>query len=115
MIDPSMDFRVTVRKSETSGSVVVARGIIDNLGRAEVGIPVHLINKVGIVDTVLTFVQKHKRIRRTWLKNVRHLSINDPIISGSPVTLVFCLRGITVAADPIIHGNASHTRNSLPC
>ena len=76
-IPPFVNFRVAIREGKARRAVVIAGREIYDPRRCWTGIAIHLGDKVAIIDTVLTFVQKHERHGGSGAEYLRQLPIDD--------------------------------------
>src|SRR5947209_2081207 len=86
--------------------------IVDDFGRSQIWISIHFDHVISVVDAVLALVQNDIRVRGTGILHLGQFTINHPsstISKTSPVAR----SGITVAANPVAHGHAARTRNTL--
>src|ERR1017187_2102663 len=103
-----MDFRVAIRKRESSGpSVVTSRKIDHHPTSRLIGPAIHAAAPFAVVDAVASFIQEHDGHRRPWFYHLAHLLIL--LVTSTPGNPI-CVR----AVKPTEHRNAALPRKGLP-
>src|SRR2546429_9434266 len=79
LVQPALDFRVTVGERKSARAIVITRGQIVETGLARlVGPTGHVGGEIADVNAVLAHIQKHKRAGGTGVDHVVGLQIDSP-------------------------------------
>src|SRR5688500_5661628 len=96
---------MAVRKGKTTGSVMVAGGIVYDLnGVGIVRITCHIDDEVTVIDAVFAFVHEYPSHGWTGIIHGRTGPVNSPPWAGIPPG---------GPANPVVHGHAANARNGL--
>src|SRR5690242_14593598 len=103
---------MAVSESKSASAIVIISRVVHDRGRRWFRVSIHLGDEVGVVNTVVPFIQNNERHGGPWAEDVGHRPSYGRIWrSCSPTAFIAVTGAVPIAANPIAHGYtaAGHT------